>query len=168
MSAFGAGTGGCYLMKTAKDAFLLKEWLAADADERPVGDISFTEGVSCDDEGCVVQMRDGGFVSLSLKPDGLADDCERAALIVSAKPVPPGCAATVIDIERVRRQGAMALRRTKGGFFVDAVKPCGVNRPWAPTAEGEGETEPAIRAVRPAAPRAVDATPSESGLQSED
>ncbi|HLX18239.1 MAG TPA: ComEC/Rec2 family competence protein [Bradyrhizobium sp.] len=160
--------GRLYLMKTAKDAFLLKEWLAADADERQVGDASLTEGVSCDDEGCVVQMRDGGFASLSFKPDGLADDCERAALIVSARPAPPGCAAAVIDLERVRRQGAMALRRTKGGFTVDAVKPRGVNRPWAPAAEGEGETEPATRAARPVAPRAVDATPSDGDLQAED
>jgi competence protein ComEC len=36
-------------MRTAKDAFLLKEWLAADADVRQAGDASLAEGVT-DDE----------------------------------------------------------------------------------------------------------------------
>jgi competence protein ComEC len=45
--------GRLHLMKTAKDAFLLKEWLAADADARQAGDASLADGVSCDDVGCV-------------------------------------------------------------------------------------------------------------------
>jgi competence protein ComEC len=103
--------GRLHLMQTAKDAFLLKEWLAADADDaRPAGDASFKDGVSCDDTGCVVQMADGGFVALALKPEALSDDCERAALVVTAKPAPSSCAASVIDLERLRRHGAMALR----------------------------------------------------------
>jgi competence protein ComEC len=36
-------------MRTAKDAFLLKEWLAADADARQPGDASLADGISCDD-----------------------------------------------------------------------------------------------------------------------
>jgi competence protein ComEC len=61
------------------------------------------------------------------------------------------------------------VRRTRSGFFVDAVKPRGMNRPWAPAAEGEGETEPATPTAHPTtAPRAVDATPSDADLQAED
>jgi competence protein ComEC len=41
--------GRLHLMKTAKDGFLIKEWLAADADPRQAGDASLTDGVSCDD-----------------------------------------------------------------------------------------------------------------------
>ncbi len=52
--------GRLHLMRTAKDAFLLKEWLAADADVRLPGDPSLAEGVSCDEAGCVAQMADGG------------------------------------------------------------------------------------------------------------
>jgi len=40
---------------TAKDVFLLKEWLAADADPRQPADASLAEGVSCDEAGCVAQ-----------------------------------------------------------------------------------------------------------------
>jgi competence protein ComEC len=160
--------GRLHLMKTAKDTFLIGEWLAADADARQAGDAALADGVSCDDEGCVVQMADGGIVALSLKADALADDCERAALLVTAKPVPRGCAATVIDLARLRSQGAMALRRTTGGFAVEAVRPRGVNRPWAPATENTAEAEPAGAAVHVTLPRAVDATPAESDLQAED
>jgi competence protein ComEC len=59
--------GRLHLMKTAKDAFLVKEWLAADADSRDATDVSLGDGVSCDGEGCVVPMADGRFVALSLK-----------------------------------------------------------------------------------------------------
>jgi competence protein ComEC len=43
--------GRLHLMRTAKDGFLLKEWLAADADGRQPTDASLAEGVSCDEVG---------------------------------------------------------------------------------------------------------------------
>ncbi len=139
--------GRLRLMRTAKDAFLLKEWLAADADPRQPTD---------------------AFVALALRPDALGDDCERAALVVTARQAPPACPSPVIDGERLRRQGAMALRRTTSGFAVDAIRPKGVDRPWSPAAAGDTEAEPTL-APRPAAvPRAVDATPSEADLQAEE
>ena len=85
--------GRLHLMHSAKDAFLVKEWLAGDADPRLAGDSSLAEGVSCDDFGCVVQMQGGGLIAHALRPDALADDCERAALIVTARQPPPDCAA---------------------------------------------------------------------------
>jgi competence protein ComEC len=128
--------GRLHLMRTAKDAFLVKEWLAADADSRQ-------------------------------RPDALADDCERAAVVVTAHQPPPACPPPVIDLDRLRRQGAMALRRTRNGFVVDAVKPRGVDRPWSPALAGGNENE-ATLASRPVAPRAVDATPPEADQQPED
>jgi competence protein ComEC len=159
--------GRLHLMRTAKDSFLLKEWLAADADARLPTDTSLAEGVSCDDAGCVTQMGDGGLVALALKPDALSDDCERAALLVTVRQAPSACAAPVIDLDRLRRQGTMTVRRTRSGFAVDAVKPRGVDRPWSPAVAGEGEDEIKL-AARPAVPRAVDATPSEADLQAEE
>jgi competence protein ComEC len=167
--------GRLHLIKTGKDTFLFNEWLAADADGRRPGDATLADGVSCDDEGCVVQMADGGLVALSLKPDALADDCERAALLVTARPVPSGCAATVIDLARLRGQGATALRRTSSGFVVEAVTPHGVNRPWdwfgnslgTAATQSAAQAESATAASR-RTPRAVDATPAEADLEAED
>ena len=59
----------------------------------------------------MAQLADGGLVALALRPDALADDCERAALLVTARPAPAACGALVVDQERLRRQGALALRR---------------------------------------------------------
>src|ERR1700736_1291066 len=154
--------GHLRLMRTAKDAFLLKEWLAADADPRQPTDSSLADGASCDDAGCVVQMASGAFVALALRPDALGDDCERAALLVTARQAPPACPSAVIDGEHLRRQGAMALRRTRDGFAVDAIRPKGVDRPWSPAVAGDTETEPALAPRSPAIPRTIDATPSEA------
>jgi competence protein ComEC len=160
--------GRLHLMKLGKDTFLVKEWLAADADARAAEDASLNNGVSCDDEGCVVQMADSAFAALTLKPDALGDDCERAALLVTARQVPSNCAAMFIDLERLRRQGAIALRRTRNGFGVEAVKPKGFDRPWAPAITSEGDVDSATLTLRPSAQHGVDATPSEADLQSED
>src|SRR6266404_3874359 len=141
--------GRLHLMRTAKDTFLLKEWLAADADPRQATDSSLAEGVSCDESGCVVQTAGAAFVALALRPDALTGDCERAALVVTARQAPPACPSPVIDGERLRRQGAMALRRTTSGFAVDAIRPKGVDRPWSPAAAGDTEAEPTL-APRPA------------------
>jgi len=152
-------------IRDSRDSFLLREWLAADADGRPAADASLSEGVSCDQAGCVAQLPDGGLVALALRADALADDCERAVLLVTTRQA-PACGALVVDQDRLRRQGALALRRSRDGFAVEAVRPRGVDRPWSPAAAGGVEGEASL--VRPAAPRAVDATPSEADLQAED
>jgi competence protein ComEC len=156
--------GRLHLMRSAKDAFLFKEWLAADADPRQPTDVSLAAGVSCDEVGCVAQLPDGAFVTHALRPDALTDDCERAALIVTALQPPPDCAAPVITLDRLRRQGTLALRRTRDGFAATAVKPNGFDRPWAPALGGDSADPDVVRGR--AAP--VDATPAESDIQSED
>ncbi len=158
--------GRLRLMRAAKDGFLLKEWLAADADARPAGDPTLAQGVSCDETGCVVPMADGAFVALTLRPDALADDCARAALVVTARQPPTGCAAPVIDRNRLRSHGALALRRTRDGFAIDAVRPKGTDRPWSPAVAGETDTPTVL--ARPAVPRAVDATPAEADREADD
>jgi competence protein ComEC len=159
--------GRLHLIRTGKDAFLLKEWLAADADDRQPTDSALTEGVSCDEIGCVAEMADGGLVALALRAEALADDCERAALVVSARQAPPACRSPVIDQQRLRRQGALALRRGANGFPVDAVRPTGIDRPWSPAVDGDTGAEPTVL-PRTKAPRAVDATPAEADQQAED
>jgi competence protein ComEC len=164
--------GRLHLMRAAKgvvkDAFLVREWLAADADARATTDTSLGEGVSCDETGCVTQGPGGAFVALALRAEALADDCARAALIVTARQAPGSCGASVINAERLQRQGALALRRSREGFAVDAVKPKGINRPWSPAIAGDGEAESTIIAPRAKPPRAVDATPSEADIQAEE
>jgi competence protein ComEC len=159
--------GRLHLMRTAKDAFLLREWLAADADPRLPTDASLSDGVSCDAEGCVTPMAGGGLIALTLQPEALADDCERTTLLVTARQAPPSCSSSVMSGDRLREQGATALRRAASGFVTDAVRPRGVDRPWSPAPAGAAATEE-TPSSRPAAPRAVDATPPEAEQQGED
>jgi competence protein ComEC len=158
--------GKLHVMRTGKDAFLLKEWLAADADARGAADAALGDGVSCDDAGCVVEAGSGGLVAQPLRSDALSDDCERATLVVTSRQPPSDCAASVIDSARLRRQGALALWRKPGGFDVDATKPRGFDRPWSPAVEGDSEADGFI-ATR-VSPRASDATPSEVDLQADE
>jgi competence protein ComEC len=155
--------GRLHLMRSAKDAFLLKEWLAADADARLAGDPSLGDGVSCDEAGCVTQLASGGLVALTLRPEAFADDCRRAAVIVTARQAPWGCNALVIDQNRLQKQGAAALRQTRGGIVIDAVEPNGVNRPWSRARGDASEAEQTYPHPDIAGP--VDATPAEADLQ---
>jgi len=149
------------IMRTAKDAFLLREWLAADADARLATDASLADGVSCDDAGCIAAMADGRFIAQALRPDALEDDCDRALLVVTTRPTPQNCAAAVIDQARLRRQGA--LSRSGDGFAVEAARPRGFDRTWAPAVAGDADSDTAI-----VSPRLRDATPSEADLQAEE
>ncbi|MBW7966463.1 ComEC/Rec2 family competence protein [Bradyrhizobium sp. BR 10261] len=165
--AVRARDGQLHLIRAKKDNFLLKEWLAADADPRDAASSSLGDGVSCDDAGCVTPLADGHMVALALRIDALADDCSRAALVVTAKPAPPDCTGMVIDRPRLASQGALALTRRGDGFAIAAARARGANRPWSPAAAGDGDFEGTLM-PRSAAPRAKDATPSEADLQAED
>ncbi len=160
--------GRLHFIRTTKDAFLIKEWLAADADPRSVADSSLEQGVSCDEAGCVTEMREGGLVALSLRPDGLADDCARATLVITLRQLPSACAAAVIDRDRLRRQGPVALRRNGGNFSVEAARPNGTDRPWWPSIAGDADLPTTTSTPRTSVPRARDATPSEPDVQGDD
>ena len=160
--------GRLHVVRTAKDAFLLKEWLAADADARLPPDASLGEGVSCDEAGCVTQLPNGAFVALALRPEALADDCARAAVIVTARQAPAGCGALIVDRERLRKHGATALRQTSSGFVIDAVRPNGADRPWSRGTQDPNEPEPSDQRPAITRPRPVDATPAEADTEAED
>ena len=158
--------GRLHLMRSAKDAFLLKEWLAADADPRLPTDGALADGVSCDVAGCVAALADGPLVALTLQAEGFPDDCAQAALIVTTRQPPSDCAARVIDAEALRRSGATALRRDRGGFVAEAVRPRGLDRPWSPAVPEAAEPESG--GGRAAVSRPVDATPAEADVQGEE
>jgi competence protein ComEC len=158
--------GRLRMIQAGKDAFLLKEWLAADADPRTSADPSLADAVSCDPDGCVAAFADGAMVALALRAEALADDCERATLIVTTMHAPAGCTARVIGPDELRRSGAMALRLTGGGFVTVAARPKAADRPWSPAVA----EEPAVDSVTTRSPRAppVDATPPEPEQHDED
>lgn len=130
--------GRLQILQAGKDAFLVKEWLAADADLRTPDDPSLGEHVSCDDAGCVAALRGGGYVALAGRPDAFEDDCAQAVFIVAARPAPPGCGASVVDRAHLRGRGALAVWRQGAALRIVAQKPSGTDRPWSPAAQEAG------------------------------
>jgi competence protein ComEC len=150
------------VLHSGRDTFATREWLAADGDERPVKDASLSAGVRCDEIGCIGHLKDGRLVSMALAPEAFFEDCARAAVVISARESPGGCAAILIDRNVWRSQGATALRWVGDRFEVSTVRPPGYERPWARAPVLPARTaSPARRAPR-------DATPDQNDLDAVD
>jgi competence protein ComEC len=139
-------TGRFAMVKSGSDIFAVREWLAADADARAPKDKGLDQGIACDPAGCVGRLADGALVAISRSVEAFEEDCRRAALVVTARQAPAGCAARrnipVIDRKVLRQSGAVALRRVGDGFEATVARAPGYNRPWAhlgpPSPAGSG------------------------------
>jgi len=149
--ALRTAAGRLAVVKSGGDAFAVREWLAADADPRTPKDKGLDQGIACDRAGCVGRLADGALVAISRSVEAFEEDCRRAALVVSARQAPAGCAAhrniQVIDRKVWRLSGAVALRRVGDGFETKVARPPGYSRPWAhtgpPSAAGTTRQAPA-------------------------
>lgn len=181
-AAVRAADGRLRLMRTGTDAFVVREWLAADADPRALDDASLTGGVGCDGAGCVQADPAGRLIALARHPAAFGDDCDRVSLIVAPIEPPPDCAARIIGRAMASTHGAMMLRRTGTGYEVmGAVHSPGAHRPWGlPPAKGSdgagragGSSGTSTNAVDPRTPSSrrrppVDATPAERDVEADD
>jgi competence protein ComEC len=165
--AIRGGDGRLSVVKSGNDVFAVREWLAADGDPRPPKDTTLGNGIRCDEAGCIGRLRDGSPVAVAKTIEAFEEDCRRAALVVSARDVPPGCAAFVVDRQVWRRSGAIALRRVGEGFEVTPTRRAGYDRPWARAIVRGGDTsEPG--SSRPAGTQPRDATPRAEDLEAGD
>lgn len=172
--AVRAADGRLRLMQAKKDAFVAREWLAADADARTLDDASLAQGVGCDEAGCAVRLGDGRYVTLNLRSDGFADDCVKAAVIVTLRQPPTECRAAIFDRERLQSRGSVALYDRAGVFAVEAVRPEGQDRPWARPGNAAAmapvatQSSPARSSANGRTQRPVDATPAPDVLAPDD
>jgi competence protein ComEC len=135
----GAG-GQLAAIKFGSDTLSIAEWLAADGDERAANAREVAAGFACDPDGCVAKLAGGAAVAVTRAPAGFADDCARAALIVTLRVAPPDCAARVLDRNALRQGGATALTWRDGTFTVTPARPSGFDRPWAKRRDAPGTT----------------------------
>jgi competence protein ComEC len=153
-------------MKQANDDFTIREWLAADGDARPARDPTLANGTQCDDIGCVARLPDKRLVALTFHPEGLEDDCRRAAIVVTARNAPTSCAAIRIDRNLSRESGALALRWNGASFDMIRARPHNYDRPWA-RSSSSGSSENAER-LPLSRPLSRDATPRAEDLEAGD
>jgi competence protein ComEC len=153
-AAVRGADGRLSVLRSGRDTFAIKEWLAADADSRAVGDKTLADGTACDDIGCVARLHDGRLVAMSLALDAFAEDCGRAAIVVSAHSAPSReCQALLLDRDVLRGGGAVSLRIQGAQTEISQARPPGYRRPWA---------EPVKQVTPQAAP---DATPALNQLE---
>lgn len=143
--------GRLSVLRSSRDTFAVKEWLAAGADARTPKDAILNTGVTCDAIGCIGRLADGRLASMALEVEAFAEDCARAAVVVSARGAPSSsCAATLVDRGVWRKHGAIASgaanTSSKASHF-----PSGYQRPWtrvtvSAVAVGQGVLPRATRA----------------------
>jgi competence protein ComEC len=111
-------------------AFAAEQWLRADADGRLARAAMVKE--ACDKWGCVGHLKDGRAVSIVTDKNAFAEDCIRAAVIVTPLFAPGGCAAPlIIDHDRLRQTGALTLKIAGDGLLTRAARAPGEDRPWS-------------------------------------
>jgi competence protein ComEC len=155
--------GRLSVLFNSRDAFAIKEWLAADADSRDPKDASLQNGVACDAIGCTGHLADGRLVSFARSLEALAEDCKRAAVVVSSREAKSPCAAILVDRKAWRAKGAFALRWVNDRFEETAARPTGLDRPWA-----QGPASDVAAAPTPTRPLVQDATPPKATLEADD
>jgi len=126
------GTGGHWVfLQTGRDSFAAKDWLSADGDMRGISEPVFKDGVRCDAAGCTASLRDGRIVAYAQTAEAFAEDCARAAVVLSPRNAPAACAALLVDRPAWQRNGATALYLKDDGFDVAVARPPTQERPWA-------------------------------------
>lgn len=112
-AAIRGADGRLSVLHSPRDQFAIKEWLMADGDARTPKDASLGLGVRCDAIGRIGKLKDGRLASFALSAEAFAEDCTRAAVVVSPRQSPGACQATLIDRAAWRVNGAMTLRWTE-------------------------------------------------------
>jgi len=155
-------------VKFGSDTLSVREWLAADGDARLPNDRAVASGFACDPDGCVAQLPDGTAVAVSRTAAAFADDCTRAALIVTLRVAPGDCAAKVIDRSTLRSNGAMAFTYRNGHFEAVSARPEGLDRPWTRRREvARNTTLPPRAAASSVSTPPRDATPPQPDVDAE-
>lgn len=147
-------------------AFELRRWLEHDGDRRTVKQLAAVENFRCDAAGCVTTVR-GRTLAVATTAAAVADDCERAAIVVMRSFRPRTCQRPqlVVDHAAVRAHGTHMVRFEGTRAIVETVEARRGVRPWTLAArlgeaaargeEGEGAATRAGRLPRFAAPQAL-------------
>jgi competence protein ComEC len=94
--------------------------------------------------------------------EAFAEDCTRAAVVVSVRDaVSPNCAAILIDRKVWRSGGAVALRWTDDRFEQTVALPPKYDRPW-----GRGSVSATTHTLP--LPAAAEVTPRAENLEADD
>ena len=104
--------GLLHFMRQPKDRFAAEQWLRRDGDARAPQDAVGLPGLHCDGVGCAIQER--VMIAAATRPEALAEDCTRAAIVISAIPAKAAPdRKSLIDRDRALRDG--------GGYAITLI-----------------------------------------------
>jgi competence protein ComEC len=129
-AAFRGKDGRLAVLRSGRDNFAIKEWLAADADSRTPKEGSLGNGVSCDAVACIGRLRDNRLISMVMGLEAFAEDCARAAVVISERKSTADCSAMTVDRAIWQSYGAVALTWTGDRFIQTVALPRSEDRPW--------------------------------------
>jgi competence protein ComEC len=152
------GVDGKLVVAGKPSRFVLAQWLTADGDGRKVDDPRLTPTEGCDAAGCVVKLASGRQVSFIVSSrSAIAEDCQRADLVVTPLVWRAPCKAELIDRRTLDRLGTLSLTVATDGWTVNGVRSGETDRPWLK----KPRTEPLQRGTAATAPSRPSTWPTE-------
>jgi competence protein ComEC len=126
-----SATGALTLMGQPS-AFVVEQWLRADGDARRPNDPSLRTGTACDSRGCVATTASGRTVAFSRDPSAIAEDCDRATLVVTPLRWRGACKALMVDRGTLDDFGSIAIVDGPGGLSAATSRDPARPKPWHP------------------------------------
>ncbi len=83
----------------------------------------------CDELACVTAGPKP--IAISQDFESLIQDCHAASLVISLRASIQGCAAALIDYQRIRHGGAISVYRQDAGWRIKEVRDWQGSRPWS-------------------------------------
>ncbi len=149
--AYRGADGTLHALNPRGDYFTLAQWLAGDADPRSPRALERPQDARCDRGGCVGRLADGRMIALVQERSTLAEDCARAAIVVTRLYVRGACSqpALVLDGAHFDASGATRVFIEGGEMRLAAARSAQKDRPWsraprvfpAPVAAEEGDEQ---------------------------
>lgn len=118
--------GLLHFVRKPKDTFSAREWLRRDGDARDISEAVGLPGLQCDGMGCVVK-RDM-TIAAGLRPEALAEDCVRAAIVINASAV--RCDGPKVMIDQIAAQDGQGWRIGLSSLTAESVRGWRGERPW--------------------------------------
>ena len=126
--ALRGADGLLYFPRPPKDRYAAARWLIRDGDVRDWRDAAGGNSVPCDGLGCVAR-QDGLTIALGLRPEALAQDCDKADIVVSAASLTAcGKPRLALGADEIARAGGYAV--SFAPFRVVGVNRWRGARPW--------------------------------------
>ena len=121
--------GRLAFVRKPKDKYAARDWLRRDGDGRDIEDAVGLPGLKCDGLGCVV-VKGKILIAASLRPEALAEDCARAAVLVSAAQA-AACKGPAVVIDQKAAENGQGWRITLSSPpTAVSVRAWRGDRPW--------------------------------------